>query len=219
MRRAFASIAPFAVCAWLVACGGEDSDVDKETAASAEFDSAAAAITPAEDAVLDTIDTEADTAGRASATLHDAQGQELGTLTLRETGQGILVEGQLSGLPEGQHGIHLHAVDRCDAPFESAGPHWNPTNRRHGTQNPQGPHAGDLPNISATGDGIADVRGTTPGGRLAGAGGLLDADGAAIVVHERADDNRTDPSGNSGARIACGIIQSAAALAGAGQPR
>ncbi|HEX8694082.1 MAG TPA: superoxide dismutase family protein [Longimicrobium sp.] len=219
MRRAYALILPLAVCAWLAACGDEEEPItDRETAASAEFDSAAAAITPVDETVTDTIDTDADTAGRASATLRDAQGQELGTLALRQRGQGIVVEGRLSGLPEGQHGIHLHAVGRCDPPFESAGPHWNPTSRQHGTQNPQGPHAGDLPSLTATGDGIADVAGTTPAGRLSGAGGLLDADGAAIVVHEKADDNRTDPSGNSGARIACGVIQSAGA-AGAGQPR
>jgi Cu-Zn family superoxide dismutase len=220
MRRALTLIAPLAVCAWLAACGDPEKPLtDKETAASAEFDSAAAAVTPVEDVVTDTIDFETDTAGRAAATVHDAQGQELGTLALRRTREGILVEGRLSGLPEGQHGIHLHAVGRCDAPFESAGPHWNPANRQHGTQNPQGPHAGDLPNLNATGDGIADVAATTPGGRLSGGGGLLDADGAAVVVHADPDDNRTDPSGNSGARIACGVIQSAAQAAGAGQPR
>jgi superoxide dismutase, Cu-Zn family len=219
MRRAPALIAPLAACAWLAACGGEESLSDRETAASAEFDSAAAAVTPVEDTVTDTIDTEADTAGRASATLRDAQGQELGTLTLRRAGQGIVVEGRLSGLPEGPHGIHLHAVGRCEAPFESAGPHWNPANRQHGTQNPQGPHAGDLPNLNATGDGIADVAGITPAGRMSGDGGLLDADGAALVVHASADDYRTDPSGNSGARVACGVIQSAGAAGGAGQPR
>ena len=207
MRRALALTLPLIVCAWLAACGDPDEPItDDQTAASAEFDSAAAAVTPVEETVTDTIDFEADTAGRASATLRDAQGQELGTLALRRTAQGILVEGRVSGLPEGQHGIHLHAVGRCEPPFESAGPHWNPANRQHGAQNPRGPHAGDLPNLSATGDGIADVRGTTPGGRLSGNGGLLDADGAAVVVHASADDNRTDPSGNSGARIACTVI-------------
>ena len=108
----------------------------------------------------------------------------------------------------GTHGIHVHAVGRCDPPgFESAGPHWNPMSRQHGTLNPQGPHMGDMMNITVAMDGSATVNVMTQGGTLRGVDRLLDADGAAVVIHASADDYRTDPSGNSGARIACGVVQ------------
>jgi Cu-Zn family superoxide dismutase len=99
----------------------------------------------------------------------------------------------------------VHAVGRCDPPgFESAGPHWNPTGREHGSQNPRGQHLGDLPNllVGADGEGSFDLG-------IAGADlrAMLDTDGAALVIHAGADDYRTDPSGNSGARIACGVFE------------
>ena len=104
------------------------------------------------------------------------------------------------GLPPGVHGVHLHAVGRCEAPaFTSAGPHWNPTGKKHGRANPDGPHLGDLPNLSVGADGTARASFPVPSGSR-------DADGAALVIHADADDNRTDPSGNSGARIACAAI-------------
>ena len=101
------------------------------------------------------------------------------------------------GLPPGAHGLHLHAVGRCDGPdFSSAGPHWNPANRQHGSENPQGSHLGDLPNLDVGADGNGSVTLTVPSG-------FLDQDGAALVIHASPDDYRTDPSGNSGARISC----------------
>ncbi len=146
-----------------------------------------------------------DSAG-ATAALRNAAGREIGTLTLSETAQGISINGHLTGLPPGTHGIHFHMVGQCQPPFESAGGHWNPTSKQHGSQNPQGPHLGDLPNITAGADSSAHVALTSPGGTLRGANGLLDADGAAVIVHASADDNRTDPSGNSGARLVCGVV-------------
>ena len=140
-----------------------------------------------------------------TAAVRDASGRALGTLTLAQTAQGITVSGRLTGVPPGEHAIHIHAVGRCDPPFESAGPHWNPTNRQHGAQNPQGPHLGDLPNLSVGRDSTVTVQATTPGGTLRGSNALLDPDGAAVVIHARADDNRTDPAGNAGDRIACGV--------------
>jgi Cu-Zn family superoxide dismutase len=107
----------------------------------------------------------------------------------------------------GTHGIHLHMTGTCDAPFTTAGAHWNPTARQHGLQNAAGPHLGDLPNIEVGADSSANVQVSATGGTLRGADGLLDADGAAIIVHATADDNKTDPSGNSGARIACGVVK------------
>ena len=141
----------------------------------------------------------------AVAPMVDAAGRSVGRATVREVAGGLRVTLDARGVPAGTHGAHLHTIGRCDAPdFASAGPHWNPAAAKHGTMNPQGPHAGDLPNILIGPDG----RGTL-GATLAGAtmDGLLDADGATMMIHAAADDLQTDPSGNSGARIACGVFQ------------
>ncbi len=164
-------------------------------------------------------------ATRAEAQMRDATGRDLGTLSLMEASTGIDITGTLRGVPPGLHGIHIHSVGQCTAPFTSAGPHWNPSDRQHGTQNPQGPHWGDMLNISSNGAGVAVIRVSSQGGTMSArtttAGprrigqrtvnqlslpGLLDADGAAVVIHAEPDDYHTDPSGNSGARIACGVI-------------
>ena len=143
---------------------------------------------------------------RARAQMRTADGRDAGTLTVTETANGITLSGHITGLPPGTHGIHIHTTGQCTPPFESAGGHWNPTNRQHGTDNPQGPHLGDIPNITVATDSSVHVETRTTGGTLRGANGALDADGAAVVIHATADDNRTDPSGNSGARIACGVV-------------
>jgi Cu-Zn family superoxide dismutase len=109
----------------------------------------------------------------------------------------------------GVYGVHIHTVGRCDPPdFASAGPHWNPSGQQHGRNNPQGTHLGDLPNMMVGADGRGTLEIKVAGASLAGRGAaLLDDDGATIVMHERPDDYRTDPSGNSGARIACGVFR------------
>ncbi|HET8656520.1 MAG TPA: superoxide dismutase family protein [Longimicrobiaceae bacterium] len=146
--------------------------------------------------------------GSATAALKDAAGNDLGTLTLAQAGQAIQVSGTLHGLPPGTHAIHLHQTGQCQPPFKSAGGHWNPTNAKHGTKNPQGPHMGDMPNIEVGADSTVNVQvSTPPGAMLRGANGLLDADGAAVVVHAGADDYTTDPAGAAGDRIACGVVQ------------
>ncbi len=143
----------------------------------------------------------------ATAVMHDATGRTLGTLTLVDGSQGILVSGRLTGLPPGQHALHLHTAGQCDAPaFTTAGGHWNPTGREHGTMNPNGPHFGDLPTITVGADSAVTITAVTPGGTLRGANALLDADGAAVVIHAVADDNRSNPAGNAGSRIACGVV-------------
>jgi len=120
---------------------------------------------------------------------------------------GLQVRVQTAGLAPGHYGVHLHAVGRCAGPaFESAGPHWNPTGRRHGTLNPAGHHLGDLPNLEVAATGAGRIEFAIPGASLQGSRGLFDGDGAAIVIHAAPDDYRTDPSGNSGARIACGVL-------------
>jgi Cu-Zn family superoxide dismutase len=146
-------------------------------------------------------------AGKVTVQMRDAAGKDLGTLTLSEAGPTITIAGRLSGLPPGEHAIHLHTAGRCDPPkFESAGDHWNPTNRQHGTDNPKGPHLGDLPNITVARDRSATIDATTPGGTLRGENALLDSDGAAVVVHAKRDDYKSQPSGNSGDKIACGVV-------------
>lgn len=140
----------------------------------------------------------------ARAVLHDASGKEVGKARLQQVGKGIKVTLQASKLAAGTHGVHIHAVGKCDAPdFASAGPHWNPTGRQHGKDNPAGMHKGDLPNIITGNNGRGTLAFTVEGVVL---GDLLDADGAALVVHAATDDYKTDPSGNSGARIACGVL-------------
>lgn len=140
----------------------------------------------------------------ATATLVSADGAPRGSARLSDAPGGIAVKVEATGLTAGAHGIHIHTTGRCDAPdFASAGPHWNPTGRQHGRDNPQGAHHGDLPNLTVDADGRGTLNLSTPGGTLAE---LFDADGAALVIHASADDNRTDPSGNSGGRIACGVV-------------
>jgi Cu-Zn family superoxide dismutase len=141
----------------------------------------------------------------ASAELVDSAGRSVGRAIFREQDGGVRLRVEASGLAPGVHGIHIHAVGRCDPPdFASAGPHLNPAGRRHGRDNPQGMHQGDLPNLTIGADGRGWIE--VPVGGATSMAGLLDADRAAVVIHAAADDYRTDPSGNSGARIACGVI-------------
>lgn len=153
------------------------------------------------------VDTGTPVAGgqRATAMLHNANGVDVGRATATEVAGGIRFTLDAKALTAGTHGSHIHMVGRCDAPdFTTAGGHWNPTGMKHGSMNPQGPHEGDLPNLIIGTDGRGTIGITIPGATMAG---LLDADGAAFVVHAGADDLMTDPSGNSGGRIACGVFQ------------
>ena len=148
-------------------------------------------------------------AGPQSLPLLRADGTEIGKVTLAEDAKGLTVRIEAAGLEPGPHAVHFHTVGRCDAPsFESAGPHWNPTGKQHGRDNPRGFHLGDLANLVAQGDGRARAAFALPGIHLtSGQRPLVDLDGAALVIHADADDDRTDPSGASGDRIACAILQ------------
>jgi superoxide dismutase, Cu-Zn family len=147
----------------------------------------------------------------ATATLVSASGTPMGTATLSPVAGGVRILLAGEGLPPGPHGVHVHTTGQCNPPdFASAGPHWNPADRQHGTNNPAGPHSGDLPNVTVGADGRGTLDFVMPGVTLTGGSApLLDPDGAALVVHATADDYRTDPSGNSGGRIACGVITAA----------
>jgi Cu-Zn family superoxide dismutase len=143
----------------------------------------------------------------AATTLLAADGSTKGNATLSAAGDGLELRIEAAELPAGQHGLHLHTAGRCDAPdFASAGPHLNPHAKQHGTGNPQGSHLGDLPNIALGADGKGSLTVPLAGPRADVEPILFDADGTAIVIHAGPDDNRTDPSGNSGARIACGVL-------------
>jgi Cu-Zn family superoxide dismutase len=147
--------------------------------------------------------------GRAGTSLRNAQGQVVGDAGATREGNVVRVRLSVRGFTPGTHGVHLHQTGRCDAPdFASAGPHWNPSNHQHGRLNPQGPHLGDLPNLEvhANGAGRLDFDVPVPAGTAADVNPLLDADSTSIVIHAAADDERTDPAGNSGARIACGAF-------------
>ena len=138
------------------------------------------------------------------ATLMTGDGKTVGHATVREVKGGLRLTVEAAGLPEGQHGAHIHTIGICTAPdFASAGGHWNPTMHQHGSLNPQGPHQGDLPNLVVGKNGKGNLGINLPGATM---NGLLDADGSAIVIHAGVDDMKTDPSGNSGGRIACGVF-------------
>lgn len=143
----------------------------------------------------------------ARGALLNAQGTDVGIATIDRLPDGSMTLTLVTtGVPAGTYGAHVHMVGQCDAPrFTSAGAHWNPTSRQHGRLNPQGSHHGDLPNLLVAPDGRGRLSAALQGA-FDGAGGLMDADGAALVVHARPDDELTDPTGNSGDRIACAVL-------------
>lgn len=144
-----------------------------------------------------------------TADLIDTTGTRIGTAAFVETPNSVLIQLRVDRIPAGGYALHIHETGRCDLPsFESAGGHHNPTGTRHGDLNPAGPHAGDLPNIFAASDGPLQVDLLTDRVTLGPGGtGLFPEGGTALVIHAGVDDYLTDPSGNAGSRIACGVIE------------
>lgn len=146
----------------------------------------------------------------ARATMLGPTGDSIGVATFDRTADGVMIMMHVKGLPVGPHGVHLHMVGLCEPPeFTSAGGHFNPSGASHGAKSEKGPHAGDLPNFDVQQAEAGEHYQATTARVKANDGpdGLFDADGMAIVIHAAADDEMTDPSGNSGARIACGVVK------------
>ena len=144
---------------------------------------------------------------QAKATLKNAEGQTVGDATLTETPHGVLIHVTLTQGSAGVHAFHIHETGKCEPPFTSAGGHFNPAKKQHGLENAMGLHAGDLPNIQLPASGaltfdVFDRDVTLKPGPTS----LSDADGSAIVIHARADDYKSDPAGNAGDRVICGVI-------------
>ncbi len=145
---------------------------------------------------------------QATAELKNAKGETVGTASLWEDAGSVRLTAQVRDISPGRHGIHIHAVGKCDPPeFTTAGGHYNPEGKKHGLKSPTGPHAGDLPNLEVGTDRTGRLEYVTKLVTLGpGPTSLFDADGSALVIHANPDDETTDPTGNSGGRIACGVI-------------
>jgi Cu-Zn family superoxide dismutase len=145
----------------------------------------------------------------ASAPLKGTDGKEVGSANLTQTPSGVLINLAVKGLPAGEHAFHVHAVGKCEAPFDSAGPHFNPGHKKHGMMAAEGAHAGDMPNLHVpqSGDLTVEVMNSAITLEKGKPNSVFDGDGSALVIHAKSDDYKTDPTGDAGGRIACGVIQ------------
>ena len=145
----------------------------------------------------------------AKAALKDSQGKDVGQVQLVQTPHGVLLKMALKGAPPGERAFHIHAVGKCEPPFTSAGPHFNPDAKQHGLQNPLGAHAGDMPNlhIPVGGELVVEVLNSNITLEKGKPNSVFDTDGSALVIHAGVDDYKTDPTGNAGGRIGCGVVQ------------
>jgi Cu-Zn family superoxide dismutase len=143
------------------------------------------------------------------AAIKNANGGDVGTAEMTQTPAGVLIKLSVKGLPPGDHAFHVHAVGKCEPPFESAGGHFNPATKKHGLMAADGPHAGDMPNlhIPAGGELVVEVLNSNITLEKGKPNSVFDTDGSALVIHAGVDDYKTDPAGNAGGRISCGVVQ------------
>lgn len=139
--------------------------------------------------------------------IRDASGKEVGQAILTEAAHGVIVKVKFASLPPGSHAFHIHDVGQCEPPFTTAGGHFNPGNTKHGFANSAGYHGGDMPNVDVPASGAIEVEVFVPDVSLHDKNKLFDTDGSALIVHAGVDDYRTDPAGNAGDRIACGVLK------------
>ena len=156
----------------------------------------------------------------ANAQLKDGSGKAIGDADLMQTPGGVLIKLRLKGAPAGERAFHIHAVGKCEAPFESAGPHFNPGGHKHGMLSGPG-HAGDLPNLHVPQSGELSVEILAAAVTLEKGkpNSLFDNDGSSLIIHAKADDYKSDPAGDAGGRIACGVIQPSGATVGNSPPK
>lgn len=160
-------------------------------------------------ALISTLALASAAAETAKATFRNADGADVGRADLVQANDGVLIKLTLKGLPPGGHAFHVHAVGKCEAPFTTAGGHFNPQNRKHGMMASDGPHAGDMPNLDIPASGELKLEVLNPAVTLAkgASNSLFKPDGAALVIHATVDDYKSDPAGNAGGRIACAVVE------------
>ncbi|RPI31223.1 MAG: superoxide dismutase family protein [Hyphomicrobiaceae bacterium] len=145
----------------------------------------------------------------AKANLRNAEGKEVGSATLTQTPAGVLITLSVKGLPAGEHAFHVHAVGKCEPPFTTAGGHFNPEKKKHGMMASDGPHAGDMPNlhVPTSGELAVDVLNAAVTLEKGKTNSLFGPEGTALIIHAGKDDYKTDPTGEAGGRIACGLVE------------
>ena len=214
MKRWLMLVLAVAFLLILTACGNDSSDPPTETDGATEVedenvDEGEETPPAGEEAEDNTDEGSSEDLLFVTVELMNTDGDAIGTAELSDEDNGVGVMLEVNDLEPGPHGIHFHETGKCEAPdFETAGDHFNPTNASHGMDSPDGPHAGDLPNIEAGEDGTASEEFVAENVTLKTGeeNSLLKEGGTALVIHASEDDGVTDPSGESGDRIACGVV-------------